>query len=79
MSDTPTPHDVLDTQGLYCPEPIMMMHNKVRELQSGQWLEVVATDPATQRDIPQFCAFLGHRLANQTEQDGVFRYLIEIG
>ena len=25
--------ETLDTQGLYCPEPIMLMHNKVRDMQ----------------------------------------------
>ena len=56
---------VLDTSGLYCPEPIMLMHNKVRDMTSGQVLKVIATDPATTRDVPKFCQFLGHELLEQ--------------
>ncbi|RBI65793.1 sulfurtransferase TusA [Vreelandella sulfidaeris] len=56
---------VLDTTGLYCPEPIMLMHNKVRDMASGQVLKVIATDPATTRDVPKFCQFLGHELLEQ--------------
>ncbi|HAA45666.1 MAG: SirA protein [Halomonas sp. 54_146] len=56
---------VLDTTGLYCPEPIMLMHNKVRDMASGQVLKVIATDPATTRDVPKFCQFLGHELLQQ--------------
>lgn len=56
---------VLDTTGLYCPEPIMLMHNKVRDMTSGQVLKVIATDPATTRDVPKFCQFLGHELLEQ--------------
>lgn len=56
---------VLDTTGLYCPEPIMLMHNKVRDMASGQVLKVIATDPATTRDVPKFCQFLGHELVEQ--------------
>lgn len=69
----------LDTTGLYCPEPIMMMHNKVRDMQSGDVLEVVATDPATTRDVPKFCGFLGHELIHQSEAEGRYRYLIRLG
>ncbi|HSH47680.1 MAG TPA: sulfurtransferase TusA [Halomonas sp.] len=69
----------LDTTGLYCPEPIMMMHNKVRDMQSGDVLEVVATDPATARDVPKFCGFLGHELIHQSEAEGRYRYLIRLG
>lgn len=68
----------LDTTGLYCPEPIMLMHNKVREMKSGQVLKVVATDPATLRDIPKFCQFLGHVLLAQAEADGNYLYVIRL-
>jgi tRNA 2-thiouridine synthesizing protein A len=69
----------LDTKGLLCPEPVMMLHNAVRDLASGELLEVLATDPSTRRDIPKFCAFLDHELVEQSEQDGTFRYLIRKG
>ncbi|APE29964.1 sulfurtransferase TusA [Halomonas aestuarii] len=69
----------LDTTGLYCPEPIMLMHNKVRDMQAGEVLKVVASDPATTRDIPQFCRFLGHELLYQQEDDGSYLYLIRLG
>ncbi|HDZ57349.1 MAG TPA: sulfurtransferase TusA [Pseudomonas xinjiangensis] len=66
----------LDTKGLLCPEPVMMLHNAVRDLAAGALLEVLATDPSTQRDIPRFCSFLGHELVEQTVHDDVYRYLI---
>ena len=55
MSDTlPNPDAQLDARGLFCPEPVMMLHNAVRDLGAGECLEVLATDPSTQRDIPRF-------------------------
>lgn len=66
----------LDAVGLFCPEPVMMLHNRVRELASGDLLRVIATDPSTTRDIPKFCLFLGHTLVAQAEQDGRYLYLI---
>ena len=35
---------VLDASGLNCPEPVMMLHNKVRDLAGGALLKVIATD-----------------------------------
>lgn len=69
---------VLDTTGLYCPEPIMLMHNKVRDMSSGQVLKVVATDPATTRDVPKFCQFLGHELIDRSESAESYVYFIRL-
>ena len=60
------PFDLLvDTSGLVCPEPVMMLHSAVRQLALGQIIKVIATDPSTARDIPKFCGFLGHELIAQ--------------
>jgi len=67
----------LDTLGLYCPEPIMMLHSKVSEMAEGEQVQVIASDPATQRDIPKFCQFLGHELVSQEEVGQKFIYVIK--
>jgi tRNA 2-thiouridine synthesizing protein A len=69
----------LDTTGLYCPEPIMLMHNKVRDMHAGEVLKVIASDPATTRDVPKFCHFLGHELIHRQEHDGSYLYFIRLG
>lgn len=74
-----TPDHELDAVGLLCPEPVMMLHNKVRDMSEGEILRVVATDPSTTRDIPKFCGFLGHELVEQQEADGQFIYFIKKG
>lgn len=66
----------LDARGLLCPEPVMMLHNRVRDMQPGEELTVLATDPSTQRDIARFCEFLGHTLLESAETDGEFRFRI---
>lgn len=69
--------DTLDTSGLFCPEPVMMLHNKIRDVESGSIIEVIATDPSTQRDIPKFCTFLNHRLLDQKQEQGTYLYYIQ--
>ena len=79
MSDTRE----LDTRGLFCPEPVMMLHGAVREAIAGDLLTVLATDPSTQRDVAKFCQFLGHDLVStdmgSSEQYGEeFHFVIRI-
>ncbi|MGJ8689352.1 MAG: sulfurtransferase TusA [Gammaproteobacteria bacterium] len=66
----------LDASGLFCPEPVMMLHNKIRDMTAGEVLEVIATDPSTTRDVPKFCLFLGHELLEKTQDEKTFRYWI---
>ncbi|MBK8973011.1 MAG: sulfurtransferase TusA [Hahellaceae bacterium] len=68
----------MDLSGLICPEPVMMLHAKVREVPDGYVIRVIATDPATTRDIPRFCQFLGHDLLTQEEEGGVYRYSFRV-
>ncbi|WP_409278871.1 sulfurtransferase TusA [Pseudomonas defluvii] len=79
MTDTDstlTADAVLDASGLNCPEPVMMLHQCVRDLGAGGLLKVIATDPSTRRDIPKFCVFLGHELVEQQELSGTYLYWI---
>lgn len=71
------PAKTLDTTGLLCPEPLMLLHNAVRELKSGQIVELIATDPSTTRDVPKFCGFLGHKLLSQEQTEEKYLYFIE--
>jgi len=58
----------LDARTLYCPEPVMMLHNMIRNISPGEKIRILATDPSTKRDIPKFCQFLGHELLQQCEE-----------
>ena len=55
----------------------MMLHNKIRDVAVGEVIQVWATDPATKRDIPKFCQFLGHTLLVQEERGGKYLYLLQ--
>ncbi|MCV2402796.1 sulfurtransferase TusA [Marinomonas sp. C2222] len=69
-------NELLDTTGLLCPEPVMMLHAEMRRLKTKDVLKVIATDPSTTRDIPKFCQFLGHKLLDQTQDNDTYYYWI---
>jgi tRNA 2-thiouridine synthesizing protein A len=66
----------LNATGLYCPEPVMLLHGTVRKALAGEVIHVLATDPSTTRDIPKFCHFLGHELILTRAEADQFEYWI---
>ena len=76
MSDHEQAVNQLDARGLVCPEPVMLLHSRVRAMAPGEELEMLATDPSTARDVARFCQFLGHTLVHHEQDGDLFRYLI---
>ncbi|RYV03644.1 sulfurtransferase TusA [Shewanella sp. OPT22] len=69
----------LDALGLRCPEPVMMVRKKVRHMENGETLLIIADDPATTRDIPSFCEFMDHTLIASEIEGTPYHYLIKKG
>ncbi|HEB75199.1 MAG TPA: sulfurtransferase TusA family protein [Nitrospirae bacterium] len=67
---------VLDTKGLNCPMPVLKTKKALDGIESGQVLEVIATDPGSKSDIPALLKRLGHELVETREEGGVISFLI---
>jgi len=64
---TATADRELDVKGLNCPLPILRAKKALGELQSGQVLKVIATDPGSVKDFQAFCRQTGNELLSHTE------------
>jgi TusA-related sulfurtransferase len=62
----------IDTRGLNCPLPILKAKKALAEIDSGQVLKVVATDPGSVRDFQAFARQTGHELVEQTSSGDEF-------
>jgi tRNA 2-thiouridine synthesizing protein A len=70
---------VLDVKGEFCPMPILNTKKAVKDMQSGQVLEVLGTDPGTKRDMPAWCTRTGNQLIKVVDDpDGVIHFYIKI-
>ena len=54
----------------------MLLHAAIRRAEAGETVLLTATDPSTQRDVANFCEFLGHNLLESTADEGQFTYRV---
>jgi len=66
----------IDARGLKCPEPLMLVRNKMMDMRSGETIKILATDPSTSWDFPNFCKFLGHEMLSHEENGDEYQYWI---
>jgi len=73
------PHidQTLDCSGLTCPLPLAKTNKAVKEMQSGQILEMLATDANAMMDMEAWAKQTRNELLlAQKQDDGKFRFLI---
>ena len=53
---------VVDVRGLQCPMPVVKLAQAVKQLQPGQVLELLSTDPGVEADMPSWASRTGNEL-----------------
>ena len=66
----------LDARGLNCPLPILRTKKAIAQIETGQVLEMTATDPGSLKDIESFCAQTGNELLASSQQGSDFVFQI---
>jgi tRNA 2-thiouridine synthesizing protein A len=66
----------IDTRGLNCPLPILRTKKALSDMQSGQVIKVVATDPGSVKDFQTFSRQTGHELLSHAEQNREFTFFM---
>ncbi|HLX82070.1 MAG TPA: sulfurtransferase TusA family protein [Burkholderiales bacterium] len=67
----------IDTRGLNCPLPILRTKKALADVQSGQVLKVVSTDPGSVKDFETFAKQTGHALLQHAEANGEFTFFMK--
>ena len=66
----------LDARGLNCPLPILRTKKALADLQAGQVLKVLATDPGAVNDFQTFSKQTGHELVSHAESGKEFTFFM---
>lgn len=67
----------LDVKGLNCPLPILRTKKALAEMETGQILRVLATDPGAIKDFAAFSRQTGNELLEQREDNRVFEFFLK--
>ena len=67
----------LDARGLNCPLPILRAKKALNDMQSGQVLKIVATDPGAVKDFQAFSKQTGNELLSQAEANREFTFYMK--
>jgi len=67
----------LDARGLNCPLPILRAKKSLNDMQSGQVLKILATDPGSVKDFQAFAKQTGNELLSQAEAEKEYTFFIK--
>jgi len=74
------PYSILDARGLTCPMPLLRTKKTLKDVPTGEVLEIWGTDPGSKNDIPHFGAKNGNAfLGFVDDEEGYTRYFIRKG
>jgi len=66
----------MDLKGLLCPMPIVKLSRAIKEVEIGQSIEAIATDPGVMADVPAWCRTTGNELVALEKQEKQFHFIV---
>lgn len=69
-------NQVLDCKGMACPMPLVRTKKAVDQLQSGQVIEVQATDKGSIADMQAWCKNIGHQYIGNILEGNLIRHFV---
>lgn len=67
----------VDASGLSCPMPILKAAQAIKSVQTGDLIEIVATDPGSVKDFEAWARSTGNTLVEQDAAGGKFRFVLQ--
>jgi tRNA 2-thiouridine synthesizing protein A len=68
---------ILDAKGLACPMPIVKTKKALGEIESGQILEIHATDKGAKNDLAAWAKSTGNEIMKTEEENDVFKFWVK--
>lgn len=69
----------LDVKGLLCPIPVLKAKRTIGEINTGEVMEILSTDPGSKSDIPVWAKRTGHEVLEVKEEANVLTFYVRRG
>ena len=77
MNDEIKVDKVLDLKGLPCPMPVVKVSKGIKEVDIGQIIEAVTSDPGSLADFPAWAKTSGNEIIKTDQADGLITFYIK--
>ena len=77
MSEDFTVAKVMDLKGLACPMPVVKVSKGIKEVQMGQVIEAITTDPGALTDFPAWARTSGNEILKTDQETDVIKFYIK--
>ncbi len=77
MSDSIEPVQTLDLTGLACPMPVVKISKAIKEINSGDVIEAITSDPGALTDFPAWARTSGNEIIKTDTEGSNTRFFIK--
>lgn len=77
MSEEIKVDKVMDLKGLPCPMPVVKISKGIKEVEVGQVVEAITSDPGALADFPAWAKTSGNEILKTDNTDGVITFYIK--
>ena len=77
MTTAPTADRVVDCRDTYCPVPIVRLRQEIDQIDPGQVIKIIATDPGSVKDFQAFSKQTGNELLSHSEANKEFTFFMK--
>jgi tRNA 2-thiouridine synthesizing protein A len=68
MFEAHTADKVLDCSGMLCPVPVIKTSKAIKEIEVGQLLKMISTDPGAPPDMEAWTRQTGHQMVDSHQE-----------
>jgi TusA-related sulfurtransferase len=72
----PKAEKTIDARGSFCPGPLLELIRGVKSVPVGAVVEVLSSDPGSNKDIPLWIAKAGHEYLGAFPEPGYSRFVV---
>ena len=77
MGDDIKVDKVMDLKGLPCPMPVVKVNKGIKDVEIGQVIEAVTTDPGALADFPAWAKTSGNEILDTVQDAGEIKFYIK--
>ena len=77
MSEDIKVDKVMDLKGMPCPMPIVKISKGIKDVEVGQVIEAITTDPGALADFPAWAKTSGNEILQTDQQGDLIKFYIK--